>query len=181
MILLILKKSIPGILLLCLILQNIILSGDLFGLPVISLRKLCTCDHSAQPHSHSKTQDEDLLFSEGVLPGIFPFNTDSKKADTTFPDPNEICGSPNTRIAQTSLSNPHEGHGDNPEEPHFCPHEKAQQVLENTALALNAMIYEGGNQVLFIQNSILYIFHDTKKGLNPGYPDVLLHPPKQVS
>jgi hypothetical protein len=158
-------------------LQSILISNGLLGITLISLKKLCTCDHSLEmSHSHENQNSEDSIFSTSTatLSGIIKLKRSIAK--DTLPDPEEIC---HTATSVIEDGNVH--HGKNPSQPHFCPHESSKQNVENTALALN--ILQSSDKPIQISRPIAIILYTTLEGkiaVPSGFSNTPYEPPQSI-
>lgn len=170
-------RSIATILLIGFSAQTLLISNGLLGISLISLKKLCTCDHSNIRQAKSYPHSEDKHFSVSKLPNslslVFPPSHSegkNKPGKDFHPDPKESCHSP-------SLSN--NAHGENPQEAHFCPHETSKQNVENTALALNSIqVGEKIGNYFPPDINIIFTIHSISSQILTGFGDSLFEPPQ---
>lgn len=91
---------------------------------MLTLNKLCTCDHSEIP---TKISGEDLEFSKLSLITLGREN------------PILVIKKVPAPTCHQSTNSEDLSHSATPTEPHICPHEKSSQNVENIAAALNAI------------------------------------------
>ncbi|MCC5813557.1 MAG: hypothetical protein JJT78_02270 [Leptospira sp.] len=157
--------------------QSALISNGLLGVTLISLKKLCTCDHSLEKsHTHANQKSEDSIFSTSTaaLSGIIRLKRSIPQDN--LPDPEEICHTPASVTEEG-----HAHHGENPSQPHFCPHETSKQNVENTALALN--ILQSPDVPINISKPLAIILYTTlerKIAVPSGFSNPPYEPPQSI-
>lgn len=117
------KKYLAAVLFLLIGVQSALISNGLLGVSMLTMSKLCTCDHT---EISNKISQDDLEFSKVSLV-ILNQENHSQKNKSLKPTCHQSANSEDLSHTAT------------PSEPHFCPHEKSQKNVENLASALNAI------------------------------------------
>lgn len=147
--------------------QSAFVGNGLLGISVLALKKLCTCDHESIVGVETKVSPEDGRFRSGNYSLQIvdsPLQTRAQSSESSVPSCHKT-GDPSE-------------HGANPEEAHFCPHEKTLHTLENSAFALSVL--EIGPDFSYSSPDLvtLYILIDREALLPVGYTHNLERPPQ---
>lgn len=156
-------KNIPSIVLIgILTLQSALFGAGMMGVSLVSLKKICTCNHSI---SNDSISPEDELFK----------NTN---ANPTLK--NSVSG--NTQSHKTDIPSCHSttngDHGKNPDEAHFCPHEKSKQVLENSAIALTSILHVKETTLIRPDFQTMFTIQSINDKPLQGYNRPFIRPPQ---